>query len=407
MKLRFRDVRAVPGMSSEEYHSKPYDSHSASRLKTLMESERLFYLEFKLGRRRSTEAAHFVFGQYLHHLVFESTPVTQENWGASTVAMFDDRNPPDTEPTVVKSDGAGLPIDEIWVVSSPVPGVFRRSRDWGILGHRNCHWRHEHDLVETSEEDIEELDDPEPLLCGFAAFQDMLVNGDGFVAIPYDLLGKNGSKSTKAFKEWKKYHHRDRVLDATGDHSWLQAIRMRQELRASEPARRLLFDCPEESLIEYTLIGFDIDFGYEVRIRMDRARVSNRVLHITDLKTSRDSEPKAWVRQCWNDHLPLQAWMMTQLGSAAFGMDVEYKYVAVGKGLDCRVEVFEMGSDSVELGGEMYDEAITRFQECDRSGIWRPKTHGQIHRVEPPYYMMKERHLKGGVRGTGAENFYD
>jgi hypothetical protein len=140
---------------------------------------------------------------------------------------------------------------------------------------------------------------------------------------------------------------------------------------------------------------------------MDKARPHNRVLHITDLKTSRDASPKVWQNQCWRDWQPMQGWMMTQLGAAAFGMDVEYKYVVVGKDIDCRVEVFEMTEKSLEIGGEMYDEAVTRFHQCDRSGIWRPKTHGQIHRIDPPYWMMQDSKSKQALRGTGAEFFYD
>jgi len=406
MKLRFRDVKAIPNMSSEEYHSKPYNSLSASRLKCLMESERKFQLKYILKQYSDEEKAHFKFGQFLHHVVLESIKVDETNWNHKTVAMFEGRNPPaDVAPTIERRDGADQLTEQIWVVSSPVPGVFRKSRDWGCM--HGCHWRHTNDLVEVDEETKDEMEDPEPLLCGFVAFQDMLVDGDGFLAIPYELLGKNGSKSTKAFKDWKKKHRGERLMDATGDNSWHQAVRMRQELRMSEPSRRLLFDAPGESLFEYTLVGYDIDFGYEVRIRMDKARVENRVIHITDLKSSMNSEPNAFRKQCWDNSMPMQAWMMVQLASASFGMDVEYKYVAVGKDIDCRVEVFETDYEAIELGGEMYDEAVVRFQECDRSGIWRPKTFGHVHRIEVPYWMMKDRNLKKGVAGSGADGFYD
>ena len=405
MRLRFRDVLAVPNMSSEEYHGKPYNSLSASRLKTLMESERKFELRHKLRRVSLEEKKHFVFGQILHHVVLESKRVDETNWSNSTVAMFESRNIPTTEPTVVKTDSIGNVVDSIWVVSSPVPGLFRASRRWGYLN--GSHWRHEHDLIGLTDDELVELDDPEPVLCGFVAFQDMLFDGDGFRAIPNDVLGKGGSKSTKAFKDWKKQFRGQHVVDVDGDSGWWTMIRMRQELRMSDPARTLLFDYPEDSLYEYTLVGYDIDFGYEVRCRMDKARPHNRVLHITDLKTSRDASPKVWQNQCWRDWQPMQGWMMTQLGAAAFGMDVEYKYVVVGKDVDCRVEVFEMTEKSLEIGGEMYDEAVTRFHQCDRSGIWRPKTHGQIHRIDPPYWMMQDSKNKQALRGTGAEKFYD
>lgn len=395
----------MPGMSAEEYHSKPYDSLSASRLKLILDGKEFeFFKRFVRGIRDKEEKAYFRTGRLLHHVVLESQKVDDTNWSAHTCAMFETRPAPSTPPTTVKRDALDNPVEELWVITSPVPGIMRRSRKWGLI--RGCHWRHEFDLVEVDEDTLEELEEPEPLLCGFAAFQDMLINGDGFVAIPQDVLGKNGSKSTKAYKEWKRGHIGSLIVNDTGDGSWHQVIEMRQELRMSDPARTLLFDYPEESMVEYTLIGFDVDFGYEVRTRMDRARVHGRVLHCTDLKSTRDAEPKAWEVQCWRDNLPMQAWIMTQLGAAAFGMDVEYKYVAVGKGMDCRVEVFEMESESVEIGGEMYDEAMSRFQQCHRSGIWRPKSHGHIHRVAPPYWMMKDRNLKSGVRGTGAEGFY-
>ena len=103
----------------------------------------------------------------------------------------------------------------------------------------------------------------------------------------------------------------------------------------------------------------------------------------------------------------MQAWIMTQLGASCLGLSVEYKYVAVGKGIDCRVEVFEMDAETVEIGGEMYEEAISRFRECDRSGIWRPRSHGQVHRVTVPWYLQRDRSQKQSVRGTGAEGFYD
>lgn len=406
MRLRFRDVKAIPNMTAEEYHGKPYDSLSASRLKLMLDGgEREFELKIIRGLYNDSEKAHYKMGQLLHHVVLESQKVDETNFTSHTCAMFETRSAPSTEPSIVHRDAAGFAVDEIWVVNTPVPGIFRRSRQWGPVN--GCHWRHEFDLVEMPEDEIDELEDPEPLLCGFAAFQDMLIDGDGFRAVPYDLLGKNGSKGTTAFKKWKREHRGERIMDATGDGSWHQVIRMRQELRMSDPARTLLFDYPEECLVEYTLVGYDVDFGYEVRTRMDRARPFSRVLHVTDLKTSRDAEPKAWQKQCWSDHLPMQAWMMTQLGAAAFGMDVEYKYVAVGKGIDCRVEVHEADNETIEIGGEMYDEAVTRFQQCQRSGIWRPKSHGQIHRISPPPWMMKERSLKRGVRGTGAEKFYE
>lgn len=474
MRQRIGNVRAIPDMSNDDYHSQPYNSLSASRLKLFNESPPEYHITHVLGEGEESDTVAKAFGRFQHHVVLESKPVSIDNCLAGTVGYFISCETPDRDADAITEHG------EYWFVTDKdgfVPGVIVKTSQWGAIGKNQ--WRHEDDVAEAAEYvgsidaadehdyvafegEWEEaktpstkpfhsdeyhtlwfqprnkkvirksrywglidvmLDSPAewyhplcqnniskpPVLTGYCAYQDMLLDGDEFHAIPPGL----GIRSTKAFKEWSRKH---RKFDQITFADWKLAITVRKEIRLSGAANYALFSNHEHSGVEYTLVGLDLDTQLEIRCRFDRFFVEGDRMVIVDLKTTRDPDPKTWRKQCETDRLHVQAYIMLQMAvewARTEFPDVknfDYQYVAVGKKRSVRVEVMRLVPDWIEMGENDYASDVDFFKQCDQTNIWRSRTYGIVVDIDVPGYLIKRKmDARGsqGVSGTPAAGFYE
>lgn len=181
----FTDVQNV-SLTNEQYHSMdPLTTVSNTGLKIFSYDPQDYYQLYITGEMKRERKAHFEFGIVFHEVVLEPhATLTQHNCLDKTCAVFRECNKPDRDPDMEND------FEKIWFVTRPEPGVVRQSKMWGHLkmvshggvgAHTTRHWHHVNDEGWCDTEVI-----------GRCAYEDMILDGHSFTAIPADYLSKSG-----------------------------------------------------------------------------------------------------------------------------------------------------------------------------------------------------------------------
>lgn len=368
--MRFRDVKALD-VSNGLYHASPWDSLSASRLSVFRDNPQAYYQQFISGEMAKRDTPAMLQGRTIHEVILEQ-PIQfdRTNWHAGTLGTFAECRTPTTEPdeTVTRE---GMP-ERIWYRETPMPGVIRSSRNWGDI--ENSSWQ-------PSREKNGEF-------TGFCAFEDFLLDGHGFRNIPDEVLSSTGDRRGSAWKEWSAANAGQTLLKYA---DWKQYVSMRREIREHAIARELLL--LGEGGTEYSLSGIDTHYDIEVRTRIDRWRIHNGAVYVSDLKTAADATPRFWSMAAIRMKLYVQAFIMSRLAAEHFQKPVFYRYVVIDKSPPYRCEVFEVEPELIEIGQKQYDADLAEFVQCRDSGIWRPKSHGKLNTIHTPRWMMQDAQM--------------
>lgn len=359
----FEDVKLVE-MTNAEYHSAPWKSVSASRLKTFADDPYHFFCQFISEELPRKETAALFFGRVAHEVILEHQGIVNEsNYTSKTLGVFRPCGTPKREPDV--STGG----EDLWIVSHPEPGIVRRASFWGEMdGGRK--WLLSPDRggnVETA-------------ICAFA---DMHIDGVAFITIPGEVLSASGQRRGKAWDAWEAEHDGEVILS---DAEWSSVLWMRQRLRHHGTAYRRLF-CGGKP--EVSIVGKCVHTGLEVRTRLDFLVDLEESTLITDLKTTRDAAPSIWNKQCVGDMLHVQA--AIQIGLASHLYDkIDYAFAAVDKAAPHRPEVFHLEPELLEVGVEDYRKIMEDFERCASTGMWFHQGFGEsVPLVVPAWRMPK------------------
>ena len=354
---RFDNIRHEP-FTNQQYHSQPAMSVSNSRLRVFKENPRKFYLQYVTGELPKDVSGAMETGSAFHELALETSLVTRETCLDMTLAVFHPSAPPERAPDVDND------FERIWLFDDH---VIRESNVWGELDDGRI-W----DLVETES-------------VGVSAYRPMVRDGEAFTAIPDSVLNKDGHKKGKNYEAFKK--HNSGVL--MSGKQWREIVGMREEVYSHSKARELLFE--GQGVTEYSIVGTDVQYGFEVRCRIDRARHHDGAVYISDVKTSRDATPRKFEKQAINDGLHLQAFIMSELAAELFNAEIWYRYVVVDKTPPYRCEVFELEKELFEAAEVEYDRLLAELKVCFETGNWRPRTHGHINTIHTPTWMMDHK----------------
>ena len=196
---------------------------------------------------------------------------------------------------------------------------------------------------------------------------------------PDDVLGANGSRSTKAYKEWAA---QQTGIVCSADEAW-KYRRMFNSLRQHDAAWGYL-----TATIETQVSAFAIVDGHLVKVRPDGCCESLW----WDLKTT--SAPwNHFARSVKSYHYGEQEWLYVrvakELGLPQFRMP--FVCVSTVPPYDC--QVFVLPVDYVEECGERMRNAMELIRLRRETGEYLPLDHGAVQELEIPDWVRRTQEV--------------
>lgn len=197
---------------------------------------------------------------------------------------------------------------------------------------------------------------------------------------PEDVLGANGSRSTKAYKEWAAAQ-KDGVV-CSEDEAW-KFRRMFKAIREHEAAWGLV-----SATVATQNSCFGVIEGHLVKVRPD-AELEHKWW---DLKTT--SSPKSMISKSVKSfHYGEQEWLYVQV-AMQFGLprfSMPFLFVSTVPPFWC--EVWELPPDYVDECGERMLNAMELIALRRETGEYLPLDHGKVKQLEIPDWVRKTQEV--------------
>jgi hypothetical protein len=201
---------------------------------------------------------------------------------------------------------------------------------------------------------------------------------DCIVVPPDEVLGANGSRSTKAYKEWAAEYGKSSVV-CTAE-TKLQYSQMYDNLLGNEASYELIKETTETQVSVF----FDLD-GHLLKVRPDACTPTRW----WDLKTT--SQP--WdrlFRSVMDYGYAEQAWLYTE-GAKAIGYEpFRMPFVFVQTAPPYRVRVRTIPEQMVEQAGQRLISVMEQVRLRRSTGLYVPADADVIQDLEIPAWAMKQ-----------------
>lgn len=223
---------------------------------------------------------------------------------------------------------------------------------------------------------------------GRAAHRAVLGVGDDYVAYPEELLAANGAASTKAAKEWAEEQRAAGCIPMKADD--VDRIGAIADAALSRLAEMGIAFAPARS--ELTALA-EID-GVWCRAMIDNAPL-DPALPLYDVKTCRNANPDAVLRDVAEYGYDVQAAWYLDAWKAATGEDRRFRFVFVEKEAPYEVSVVELlnrqddSADFMQDAREKCGEARRLWRECLTANTWPGYRRGVALLGAPSWHRQK------------------
>ena len=214
----------------------------------------------------------------------------------------------------------------------------------------------------------------------FDAIVEGIIQGKKFddliVVPPDDVLGANGSRSTKAYKEWRD---QQTAIVSTEEQRWKFA-KMYDSMLRNDAAYNLVKETTETQVS----IFFEID-GHKLKVRPDACCEDKW----WDLKTTSATWDKV-IYSVRDFGYASQEWLYVQ-GAMAWGMDhfrMPFVFVQTVPPFSCRV--YYLPERLVEQAGRRMRLTMELMRLRRETGSYFPREANEITELEVPEYLMRE-----------------
>jgi len=195
------------------------------------------------------------------------------------------------------------------------------------------------------------------------------------VVAPEDVLGANGSRSTKAYKEWAAMQT---ALCVTEDIRW-KYRKMYDSLLGCEAANSLM----QQTVRTQRSVFFEA-YDHKLKVRPDA-----ETEHLWwDLKTT-SSQWDRLFRSVMDYGYAEQAWLYTE-GAMALGYErfrMPFVYVQTMPPYCCRV--YTLPESLVESAGQRLVSIMEEVRLRRSTGVYKPADADQVLEMEIPAWAMK------------------
>lgn len=204
---------------------------------------------------------------------------------------------------------------------------------------------------------------------------------DSLVCIPPDeVLGANGSRSTKAYKEWEA---QQTGICCTTDQAWVYR-QMVDSMEANSAAKALMDQTTETQVSVF----WQEASGHQLKVRPDG--VTPEIWW--DLKTTSASWDRIY-RSVFDYGYAEQAWLYCrgaeQIGYSPFRMP--FVFVQTMPPYSCHV--FYLPEDLVEEAGQRLISVMEEVRLRRSTGVYLPADHGEITELEIPRWARNKEEV--------------
>ena len=157
---------------------------------------------------------------------------------------------------------------------------------------------------------------------------------------------------------------------------------------AKEVCRQQCVNLVSGGKAEVCIVWQDPDTGLTCKSRLDYERSYGWNHFITDLKSSRDINPRRFQNDIPKFGYALAAAMRIDGWRILTGDDSKYDLLAVDKGY-CVAWTKEVDEDTIEAGRDDYSKALERTAECMETGVW-PAYGQDVGFIRAPEWYLRE-----------------
>lgn len=219
---------------------------------------------------------------------------------------------------------------------------------------------------------------------GSAAHRSVLGAGGDYVAIPAELLAKNGAASTAEAKAFIT-DARDRGLTPLKAEEVEQVERMGDIAAARLAERGIVLDPARSEIVALAEIE-----GVWCRMMADNVPADQRA-PIYDFKTCEDASPQACLRSVVSYGYDVQAAHYQAVWKAATGEDRRFTFIFQEKAAPHEVTLIALSGSFEDLGRNRAERARRIWGECVSSGHW-PGYPAGLHEIDAPAWLIEREY---------------
>jgi len=215
---------------------------------------------------------------------------------------------------------------------------------------------------------------------GTAVHERLLLGETNYVIVPPEVLGKNGAKSTKAYKEWAA-ENRGKMQLTVDEVAVVDSCC--EAVKAHDVASQLLDLGGQPELpmqAEY--------MGCKCKCRFDKLCETPGGSVILDIKTTgKTSTPGSFVKSVANFGYHRQAAFYKQIAELNEIAITEFIFLVVSTEPPFTVDCYSLDDEFLDLGLREVDEAMTELIHRTENNDWSGRGAGQIVSLSPPGYL--------------------
>lgn len=198
------------------------------------------------------------------------------------------------------------------------------------------------------------------------------------VAIPRDVLNKDGHRKGLAWTQWAADHDGQVFLT---DSQRSDLLEMANAIEAHPAARELLMQDGESEVALRMKCPIT---GLLLRCKLDRWSPGR---FIADLKTTRDPSPRGFASSVDTFGYHRQQAFYGRIAGSYCDANPPFFFVAIGKTKPYRVEVYRLKNEFAADGEAEYEKLLRQLAKCHETGNWNYPHFGSVLELPKPNYM--------------------
>mgnify|MGYP001945596779 CR=1 FL=1 len=215
---------------------------------------------------------------------------------------------------------------------------------------------------------------------GTAVHEKLLLNKTSWLVVPPKVLGKNGSKNTKAYREWSAEFSDYMQLTVEEHQTVMSCCEAVYQNPTATELLRLKGDPELPMTADY--------MGCECKCRFDKLCYTPNGAVILDVKTTgKSSTASSFVKSVTSYGYHRQAAIYKTIAELNEMEVLEFIFLVVSTSEPFTVDLFSLDAEFIDIGLQEVDAAITELIKRTQNNDWSGRGAGSIVSLSPPGYL--------------------
>ncbi len=212
-----------------------------------------------------------------------------------------------------------------------------------------------------------------------------------YQVIPWEVLSKNGARSTKAWDAFAAEHAGKRLITQKEETALVNALRLvGRAINEHAEARHIIYHEASEWSTRWT---WQHTSGLWLKAELDLLIESEDL--IVDVKTAKSVKREAFRKSCIEYGYDVQAVQYLESQELRLGRPMSFVFVVIKNSFPFSVECYEADSDFLAYGAYRRNQWIEHYNRALATGRWRSDSHGQVVPVGIPEWARREMLYQG------------